>query len=151
MPIKHAEEVEEVFDHISYAKGSTVVRMAEFVLGKEKFRKGLQVYLNRHKYSNTETADLWTAWTEVSGIDMNALMASWTEKMGYPYLKVLNESWSASECVLQLQQCWFLVDGTGETESATWNIPLAVATSSDSASTGEILRHNFIFSSDYSL
>ena len=26
VPIRHAEEVEEVFDHISYAKGSTVVR-----------------------------------------------------------------------------------------------------------------------------
>lgn len=42
VPIKHAEEVDEVFDHIIYAKGSTVVRMAEFVLGKENFRKGLQ-------------------------------------------------------------------------------------------------------------
>ena len=81
VPIKHAEEVEEVFDHISYAKGSTVVRMAEFVLGKDNFRKGLQLYLNRHKYSNTETTDLWQAWTEVSGIDMTAIMTSWTEKM----------------------------------------------------------------------
>lgn len=64
VPIKHAEEVDEVFDHIIYAKGSTVVRMAEFVLGKENFRKGLQVYLNRDKYSNTEMADLWTACQE---------------------------------------------------------------------------------------
>ena len=26
---------------------------------------GLQAYMNRHKYGNTETVDLWTAWSEV--------------------------------------------------------------------------------------
>lgn len=139
VPIKHAEEVEEVFDHISYAKGSTVVRMAECVLGKQNFRAGLQVYLNRHKYSNTETTDLWNAWSEVSGIDMNTIMTSWTAKMGYPYLKVLSEDWSAAECVLQLQQSWFLADGTGDKEDATWNIPLAIVTSADAVNSGNIL------------
>lgn len=139
VPIKHAEEVEEVFDHISYAKGSTVVRMAECVLGKENFRKGLQLYFARHKYSNTETTDLWQAWTDVSGIDMNALMTSWTEKMGYPYLKVLSEAWSDKECVLKLQQSWFLADGTGDVEDAVWNIPLTVATSG-AAATGGMFR-----------
>jgi aminopeptidase N len=33
VPIKHAEEVEQVFDAISYNKGSTVVRMVEAIVG----------------------------------------------------------------------------------------------------------------------
>jgi aminopeptidase N len=33
------------------------------VLGKEKFREGLQVYMRRHAYGNTETPDLWQART----------------------------------------------------------------------------------------
>lgn len=45
MPIKHAEEVEEVFDAISYCKGACVIRMLNAVLGEEAFRKGLQVYM----------------------------------------------------------------------------------------------------------
>lgn len=45
MPIKHAEEVEEVFDAISYSKGACVIRMINAVLGEEAFRKGLQTYM----------------------------------------------------------------------------------------------------------
>jgi puromycin-sensitive aminopeptidase len=131
VPIKHAEEVEEVFDHISYAKGSTVVRMNECVLGEQKFREGLQLYLGRHKYSNTETTDLWRAWSEVSGVDINALMTSWTSKMGYPYLKVLGEEWKGTECILKLQQTWFLADGSGEKEEEIWSIPISIASSAD--------------------
>lgn len=133
VPIAHAEEVEEVFDAISYAKGSTVVNMARKVLGAEKFREGLQIYMNRHKYSNTETVDLWTAWSEASGTDMNALMNSWTCKMGHPFIKVLKEEWGPTEVKLTLEQRWFLVDGTGESEEALWNIPLVALTGAANA------------------
>jgi puromycin-sensitive aminopeptidase len=33
VPIKHAEEVEQVFDAISYCKGSTVVNMVAAIIG----------------------------------------------------------------------------------------------------------------------
>ena len=36
VPIKHAEEVEQVFDAISYYKGACVVRILHAVLGKER-------------------------------------------------------------------------------------------------------------------
>jgi aminopeptidase N len=67
VPIKHAEEVEEVFDAISYSKGACVIRMLNAVLGEEAFRKGLQNYMKRHQFGNTETSDLWQAWQEASG------------------------------------------------------------------------------------
>ena len=37
VPIKHAEEVDQVFDAISYCKGSTVVNMVAAVLGKLQY------------------------------------------------------------------------------------------------------------------
>ena len=89
VPIKHAEEVEQVFDAISYCKGSTVVNMVCAVLGKDKFREGLQLYMRRHAYGNTETVDLWNAWSEVSGIDVAALMHTWTTRMGYPVSEIV--------------------------------------------------------------
>lgn len=49
MPIAHAEEVEQVFDAISYCKGAAVVRMLHAVLGEADFRRGLQLYMNRHQ------------------------------------------------------------------------------------------------------
>lgn len=41
--IAHAEEVEQVFDAISYCKGACVVKMLNAVLGPDMFKKGLQV------------------------------------------------------------------------------------------------------------
>ena len=88
VPIGKAEEVEEVFDAISYSKGGSVVRMIYAVLGREKFQEGLKLYFQRHKYGNTETTDLWKAWSEVSGQPVDEMMGSWTSQMGFPYLKV---------------------------------------------------------------
>ena len=33
--------------------------MLEFMMGKESFRKGIHNYLNKHKYNNTITQNLW--------------------------------------------------------------------------------------------
>lgn len=50
---------QQVFDAISYCKGACVVRMIHAVLGAQAFQEGLRVYMDRHKYGNTETFDLW--------------------------------------------------------------------------------------------
>ena len=134
----------QVFDAISYHKGSTVIRMVAAVLGPEKFRQGLQVYLKRHQYGNTTTRDLWSAWSEVSGLDVSSLMTSWTQQMGFPFLKVVEESWSADSVTITLEQGWFLADGsggTGEGADKLWSIPLFFATSS-SVSTEAVIMSN---------
>ena len=50
VPIKRAQEVEEVFDAISYHKGCSVIKMLRAVLGADHFQAGLQIYMNRHQY-----------------------------------------------------------------------------------------------------
>ena len=56
VPIKHAIEVEEVFDAISYCKGSYAIKMIHAVLGREAFQQGLMKYMDTYKYSNTEVS-----------------------------------------------------------------------------------------------
>ena len=135
VPIKHAEEVEQVFDAISYCKGSTVVNMVAAIIGKEKFQEGLQVYMKRHAYGNTETNDLWGAWSEVSGVNISELMHSWTTNMGYPAVTVESEKWSANSVEITLRQKWFLADGsvTDQDDGAApvWSIPLLFASSTE--------------------
>mmetsp|Transcript_7528 Transcript_7528/g.7752 ORF Transcript_7528/g.7752 Transcript_7528/m.7752 type:complete len:879 (+) Transcript_7528:105-2741(+) len=142
VPIVRAEEVEQVFDAISYCKGSTVVRMVAALLGPDKFQEGLQLYMKRHQYKNTVTADLWAAWSEVSGVDVDGLMASWTKQMGYPYLTVVSEEWSATSVTMTLEQKWFLSDGSaleGEDANKKWSIPLLFATSGSVSSSAVIM------------
>eukprot|EP00930_Biecheleria_cincta_P105887 TRINITY_DN9895_c0_g1_i3.p1 TRINITY_DN9895_c0_g1~~TRINITY_DN9895_c0_g1_i3.p1 ORF type:complete len:886 (-),score=194.02 TRINITY_DN9895_c0_g1_i3:264-2921(-) len=126
VPIKKAEEVEEVFDAISYCKGGSVVRMIYAVLGEKHFQDGLKLYFKRHQYGNTETTDLWRAWSEVSGKPIDVMMSSWTEQMGFPVLKILNDPLSTDE--VELQQSWFLADGStmAGDESKTWFCPILI-------------------------
>lgn len=128
VPIKHAEEVEQVFDAISYCKGSTVVNMVAAIIGADKFKEGLSLYMSRHAYGNTETIDLWNAWSEVSGKDIAKLMNTWTTETGYPYVKVTSETWTADSVEITLEQSRFLSDGSTIADSPLWCIPLLFST-----------------------
>lgn len=46
----HPEEITEIFDGISYAKGSSVIRMINAFVGDEQFQEAIKTYLNRHLY-----------------------------------------------------------------------------------------------------
>lgn len=127
VPIHHAEEVEQVFDAISYCKGGSVVRMIKGVLGMKNFQTGLSNYMKKYAYGNTETMDLWGAWEEVSGMPVAEMMASWTEQMGFPMLKVVEEDWQSNKVTLKLEQTWFLSDGSeldAEGAAKKWTIPI---------------------------
>mmetsp|Transcript_27434 Transcript_27434/g.64303 ORF Transcript_27434/g.64303 Transcript_27434/m.64303 type:complete len:894 (-) Transcript_27434:208-2889(-) len=132
VPIAHAEEVEQVFDAISYYKGGSVVRMIKAVLGMDAFRKGLGNYMVKHAYGNTETIDLWKAWEDASSMPVPEMMASWTEQMGFPLVKVIAEDWQDDKVVLTLEQSWFLTDGSeppGDGKDKLWTIPIISCTS----------------------
>lgn len=62
------EEINEIFDGISYEKGSTVIMMLIKYIGMEQFQKGIHHYLTKHMYQNTVTNNLWDA-MEVGSTD----------------------------------------------------------------------------------
>ena len=84
VPVDDPRSLDEIFDAISYSKGASVIDMLHHYLGADDFKKGLRVYLERHKYRNTVTHDLWTALGEVSGKPVDEVMSAWTGKPGYP-------------------------------------------------------------------
>lgn len=126
VPIAHAEEVDQVFDAISYHKGASVVRLIYSYLGHDNFRNGLRKYMKTFKYSNTETSDLWQAWEDVSNLPIQKVMSSWTEQMGFPVVIVHEMKWDDdySKCSLTLEQNWFLADGSTPKSNPLWSIPL---------------------------
>lgn len=83
--VNHPDEIASLFDPaIVYAKGGSLIRMVHDYLGDEHFRAGLRLYMKRHKYSNTTTDDLWRAWAETSGKDVETFMHTWVSKPGHP-------------------------------------------------------------------
>ncbi|OFW00513.1 MAG: hypothetical protein A3G20_08495 [Acidobacteria bacterium RIFCSPLOWO2_12_FULL_59_11] len=127
VPVKNPNEIREVFDAISYSKGSVVNRMVEHYLGEESFRKGLHRYLTRYAYGNATTADLWMALEEASGKPIRTMMARYTRQAGYPVLMV-QEKKTNGKLALALEQKQFLVDGSRDPKNALWQIPVGVLT-----------------------
>jgi aminopeptidase 2 len=88
VPIKRADEINQIFDAISYSKGSSVIRMISKYVGEETFMEGIRRYLKKHAYGNTETGDLWAALSDASGKDVGKVMDIWTKKVGFPVVTV---------------------------------------------------------------
>ncbi len=46
-------------------------------------------YLEKHKYANAATEDLWESLHLASGERVGEIMRTWTSQMGYPVISVL--------------------------------------------------------------
>lgn len=124
--VKSAGEVMQIFDAISYHKGSALLRHIWGELGPTHFRDGLRVYLKRHKFSNTVTADLFAAWTEVSGLDVSKVLDPFVETTGFPLLTV-GPSPSGTPGEFALSQKRFFSSGLRDDNTQMWPIPLRPA------------------------
>lgn len=80
VPVGHPDEIDEIFDEISYAKGASVIRMLHHFIGDADFRKGMNIYLTRHQYKNTHTEDLWVALEEASSKPVANVMSTWIKQ-----------------------------------------------------------------------
>ncbi|KAK5991684.1 YscII [Cladobotryum mycophilum] len=101
VPVKRADEVNQIFDAISYSKGSCVLRMISTYLGEEKFLEGVRQYLKKYAYGNTQTGDLWDSLADVSGKPVHEIMTAWTKEVGYPVLTVTENEQDSSITVKQ--------------------------------------------------
>lgn len=88
VPIKRADEINQIFDAISYSKGSCVLRMISKYIGEQTFLEGVRRYLKKHAYGNTQTTDLWAALADASGKNVEKAMQIWTKKVGFPVITV---------------------------------------------------------------
>ncbi len=90
--VGHPDEIGEIFDEISYSKGSSVIRMLAGYLGEKAFRDGLRYYLKKHSYKNAATVHLWQAFEKVSKKPVQKLMGNWTGKGGYPVIRITEQN-----------------------------------------------------------
>ena len=125
IPVKNPAEIREIFDPITYSKGSVVNRMLEHYLGESNFQKGLRRYLKKFAYQNAKTQDLWQCLEEVSGKPVKKIMASYTEQGGYPLLSVDLVEKNGRE-VLEIEQKRFLFDGQNDKENLSWSVPITL-------------------------
>lgn len=101
VPVHRAEDINQIFDAISYSKGSAVLRMISKYLGEEAFIEGVRRYIKKHAWGNTQTSDLWNALGDASGKDVAHVMDIWTKNIGYPVISVTENEKDSSITIKQ--------------------------------------------------
>ncbi|VVC38461.1 Hypothetical protein CINCED_3A009639 [Cinara cedri] len=136
--VSRPEEINELFDRISYDKGASVIRMMDHFLTRQVFRKGLTKYLNSKAYKNACQNDLWDALTEQAQKDhvmdntltVKDVMDTWILQSGFP---VVNVTRNYEDDTLIISQSRFVLHDakTGDKNDQPknlWWIPLTYTT-----------------------
>jgi puromycin-sensitive aminopeptidase len=113
-----------MFDLLTYEKGASVLRMLEQHLGPDVFREGVRLYLERHRYANAETTDLWKALGDAARQPIPAVMDGWIFKPGYPLITVEPDGTG-----LKLSQRRFSYLGGEADTGQRWHIPVVLRAS----------------------
>jgi aminopeptidase N/puromycin-sensitive aminopeptidase len=122
------DEIEQMFDGISYGKAGAVLLGIENYLGPETFRKGVHNYLAAHLYSNATAEDFWGAQTATSHKPVNKIMESLVAQPGEP---LLTFGLAADGKVAVTQSRFFLSPSIQPDAAQKWTIPVCFKTGSD--------------------
>lgn len=82
---------DDAFDSTNYTKGEHVLKMLEFYIGTENFRKGLNAYMTKYSLGNATYVDFFAEMEKASGVKLKGFVDSWLLKRGYPVITVASQ------------------------------------------------------------
>jgi len=124
-PILSNSDMANAFDDITYQKGAAVIRMFERWLGEAKFRKGVQAYLQEHKWGTANAADFTVAIGKAAGTDVTPAFNTFLDQPGVPEVAMKLDC--AAKPKLVLSQKRSLPLGSPAPSKQTWQFPVCVA------------------------
>lgn len=139
VPVGHPDEINEIFDRISYGKGASIIGMMKHFLGEATFKQGLTNYLKQRSYGAAFHDDLWAAMTaqaqrDGKNLDVKAIMDTWTLQMNYPVVTFTREGQDS----VKVTQARYLQDSSAQDPMKyrspfgyKWDIPVTFTTSQE--------------------
>lgn len=115
------DEINEMFDGISYGKAAAMLLMVENYEGEEVFRKGVHNYLQAHMFANATAEDFWNAQAQASGRPADKIMESFVTQPGEP---VITFQAPQGDMVAAAQERFFLSPSVKPETAQTWSIPV---------------------------
>src|SRR5918999_3516736 len=117
-------EISNFYTATVYQKGAEVVRMTHTLIGAESFRKGMDLYFERHDGQAVTTDDFVQAMQDASGVDL-AQFRRWYDQAGTPTLEVTDTyDGDAKRYTLNVRQS--CPPTPGQPEKAPFHVPFAV-------------------------
>ena len=125
-PVRPASymEISNFYTLTIYEKGAEVVRMIHNLLGDELFRKGSDLYFERHDGQAVTTDDFVKAMEDASGRDLSQFRL-WYEQAGTPVVSV-EDDYDASKGIYSLTIRQDIPDTPGQTNKKPQHIPFAI-------------------------
>jgi len=125
-PVRPAsyQEINNFYTATVYNKGAEVVRMMHCLLGVDNFRKGMDLYFERHDGQAVTTDDFRMAMQDASGVDLTRFQR-WYEQAGTPRIDIRRE-YDADRRVLTLA----VSQGAGSTRgelNRAFHMPMRLA------------------------
>lgn len=117
-------EINNFYTATVYNKGAEVIRMMHTLLGKEKFRRGMDLYFQRHDGQAVTCDDFVAAMEDASQCDLGQFRL-WYSQAGTPHL-TLSEEWRAGEGSYHLTVSQELPEVAGQKQPQPFHLPLAV-------------------------
>lgn len=118
-------EISNFYTLTVYEKGSEVVRMIRTLVGAEGFRKGSDLYFERHDGQAVTCDDFIRAMEEANGIDLSQFKR-WYSQAGTPRLEV-SESYDAAANSYRLHFRQSCPATPGQAEKQPFVIPVELA------------------------
>ena len=116
-------EINNFYTSTVYEKGSEVVRMIRTILGAEKFREGMSLYIKRHDGDAATIEDFLKAFEDASGVDLSQF-ALWYHQAGTPNLTISTAyDQQAKTYTLEIEQS--VPPTPSESRKRPMHIPLA--------------------------
>jgi len=118
-------EITNFYTATVYNKGAELIRMMRTVLGPEVFRKGSDLYFERHDGQAVTCEDFVTAMEDASGVDLDQFRL-WYSQAGTPKLTAkLEHDPAGASATLRLSQS--IPDTPGQTGKSPMVVPLKTA------------------------
>jgi aminopeptidase N len=114
----HYRDKEDLFDNISYSKGSIILYALKNQMGDEAFFKSLNRYLTTNAFSSGETHQLRLAMEDVTGKDWSPYFNQWYYQGGSPILEI-QYGYANGKATISVKQ-------TQDSSVQTFSLPLKV-------------------------
>ncbi len=117
-------EMNNFYTTTVYEKGAEVIGMIHTLLGAEGFRKGMDLYFQRHDGQAVTTDDFVAAMADATGVDLTQFKL-WYDQAGTPTLKV-SRSYDAAARRFTLTVKQSIPDTPGQSHKKPMHIPFAM-------------------------
>ncbi len=122
------DEINQMFDGISYGKAGAVLSTVENYLGEETFRQGVHDYLSAHLYANATAEDFWNAQTATSHKPVDKIMESLVTQSGAPILTFGRPAHGSPRRVSVTQKRFYLSPEIHSDPAQKWTLPVCFKT-----------------------